>query len=915
MPAEPVTLVVHGHFYQPPRENPWTEEVAREVLAAPFHDWNQRINAECYRPNAFARVLDERGLIVAICNNYELMSFNIGPTLMSWLEAHHPKTYQRIVAAGRERGAIAQAFSHMILPLATERDIRTQVRWGMADFRHRFGRQAQGMWLPETAVNQAVLAILAEEGVGFTILAPEQAARVRRAAPPFGITRPLGSDPGRPQSQAGYLQGAGDWVDVSDGSIDTRRPYRWCHPDRSDIGLDIVFYHAGLAHTAAFELPGLSSQALIDRVVNAAGSEGGLVLIATDGETFGHHHHWGDRLLAYALAVEAPRRDVEVTDIASYLVRRRPQWQVEVRESSWSCSHGVGRWQRDCGCSTGGGAGWNQRWRAPLRAALDGLRDRGNEIFERRGGPLFAGADPWAARDAYVDVLLGDESVDGFATRCLATRTEQDRTAALTLLEVQRHAMAMYTSCGWFFNDLAGLETVQVMRYAARVMDLLKDLGEDPGEEAFMTELAGAESNVADEGDGRQIWRARVVPARVDTGRVVAHLALMALLDGLDGGEFPRRLAAHIVTPDDVRMSSRGAVALASGRVTLEHTRTGRVSTHVYGAVRLGSLEVIGAVRNAATDGSATDDPATDDPATDDPATDEGHLRRLREAFAGGAPLTRLLRLVTDGFGPSEFGLADALPDVAERLVANAGAALAERFADACQRLFDDHRATLESLAALGEPLPPVLRQPAELALARRFEAEVAAQGGALDPAAYQGAIALIGQARAAGLRINTPSTLAAGERLLTEAVRLAVTAGWAAKGRAGRQDRQRRASDVAAGTQRHLQRSADAGAPAAAAGATAPTAATAATAAAATDVATAADVTAAGDVADGVAAAAVALAIGLLQVAAALDLSPNIDRPQELVYEALLAGTNPQLRPLGAALGLAVERLGLSFA
>jgi alpha-amylase/alpha-mannosidase (GH57 family) len=835
MPDKPVTLVVHGHFYQPPRENPWTEEVARETSAAPYHDWNERIAAECYRPNGFARVLDERGLIVAICNNYEKLSFNIGPTLMSWLETHDAETYRRIVAAGRSGGAIAQAFSHLILPLASERDIRTQIRWGLADFRHRFGREAKGMWLPEAAVNPTVLAVLAEEGVGFTILAPGQAARVRPLSTPAS------------------------WVEVSDTSIDTRRPYRWCHPQHSDLGVDIVFYHGGLSHMAAFELPGLSSQAMVDRVVQAAGNEGGLVLIATDGESFGHHHHWGDRLLAYALAVEAPRRHVEVTDVAGFLARRPPDWQVEVRESSWSCAHGIGRWQRDCGCSTGGGAGWNQRWRAPLRAALDGLRDRGNEIFERRGKALFADADPWAARDAYVDVVLGTERVEASAARHSSSASAQDQVEALTLLEAQRHAMAMYTSCGWFFNDLAGLETVQVLRYAARVMDLLAGLGEDPGEEAFMDLLAEARSNLPEEGDGRRIWQAHVQPARVGPGRVVAHLALMALLDG---GELPSRLAAYTVAPDDVRLASRGAVALASGRVALRHTRTGKASNHVYGAVRLGSLEVIGAVRGT-------------DPGDEGAAADADDLHRLREAFVGGASLTTLLRLVTDGFGPREFGLADALPDVAERLVANAGAALAERFADACQRLFDDHRATLESLAALGEPLPPVLRQPAELALARRFEAEVAAQGGALDPAAYQGAVAIIAQARAAGLRISTPSTLAAGERLLSEAVSRAVAADQAPTV-TGRGAGGRRTSDALRD------------------GPAAPTRSRPASA-------TAAD--------------AVALAMGLLEVAAALDLSPSIDRPQELVYEALLAGHNPELRQLGAALGLAVEGLGPSFA
>jgi Domain of unknown function (DUF3536)/Glycosyl hydrolase family 57 len=865
MPAEPVTLIVHGHFYQPPRENPWTEEVAREASAAPFHDWNQRIAAECYRPNGFARILDDRGLIVAICNNYKDLSFNIGPTLMSWLESHEGETYRRVVAAGRDRGAIAQAFSHLILPLATERDIRTQVRWGMADFHRRFGRPAQGMWLPEAAVNETVLAVLAEEGVGFTILAPGQAARIRPMDEPAPPARP---DPaGAGHSAPGRT---GPWADVTDGSIDTRRPYRWCHPDRRDLGLDIVFYHGGLSHTAAFELPGLSSQALIDRVVDAAGPDGGLIVIATDGETFGHHHHWGDRLLAYALAVEAPRRNVEVSDVAGYLSRRRPVWQVEVQESAWSCSHGVGRWHRDCGCSTGGGAGWNQRWRTPLRAALDGLHDRGNEIFERRAKALFGGADVWAIRDAYIGVVLGTDRVDDFVARHLTPGADRDQHVdALTLLEAQRHAMAMYTSCGWFFNDLAGLETLQVLRYAARVMDLLSELGEEPGEKEFLTELAKAESNAPDEGDGRRIWRTHVEPARVDTGRVVAHLALIALLDG---GELPDRLAAHTVEPDDVRLSSRGAVALVSGRVAVRHIRTGRRATHVFGAVRLGSLEVIGAVRPASR---------ADPSGRADPDRDAGDLRRLRDAFAGGASLTTLLRLVSDGFGPREFGLADALPDVAERLVANAGAALAERFADACQRLFDDHQATLESLAALGEPLPPVLRLPAELALARRFEAEVTAQHGALDPSAYDGALALIGQAKAAGLRISTPSTLAAGERLLVEAVKRAVAAG--------------RLVSEGGTLHRRVLDAAETGK-----GPAGPSA------------------TESGtrhrrvlDAAEADAAGAVNLAIGLLDVAAALDLSPSADRPQELVYEALVAGANPELQRLGAALGLAVERLG----
>src|SRR3954462_13356661 len=376
--AEPLTFVVHGHFYQPPRETPWTEEVTREPSAAPFHDWNERIAAECYRPNAFARVLDGDGRVLALVDNYERMSFDMGPTLLSWVERHEPEMYQRMVAADAVAGGgMAQGFGHLILPLCNERDLRTQIRWGLADFRHRFGRDADGMWLPEAAVNDDVLAVLAEEGVGFTILAPGQAEL--------------------PEGR---------------GPLDTSKPYRWCHPTRSGLGVDIVFYDGGLSHDLAFSLSALSSEAFVDRVEGAA-ARGGLVTGATDGETFGHHHTFGDRLLAYALAVEAPRRGIEVTNVGAHLRDHPPVEEITVRESSWSCAHGVERWRDDCGCSTGGEPGWNQRWRGPLRGAPDVLARAGREVFERRSPTVLA--DPWEARDAYVDVLLGRRTVDDFA--------------------------------------------------------------------------------------------------------------------------------------------------------------------------------------------------------------------------------------------------------------------------------------------------------------------------------------------------------------------------------------------------------------------------------------------------------------------------------------------------------------------
>jgi len=705
--TSPLALAVHGHFYQPPRENPWTEEVPRETTAAPFHDWNERIALESYRPNAFARILDERGRVVAIVNNYEHLSFDVGPTLTSWLEQHEPETFQRVVAAdGAAGGAIAQAYFHIILPLATERDARTQIRWGLAEFAHRFGRAAEGIWLPETAVNDAVLRIVAQEGIRFTILAPAQSAE----------------------------------------PVDTRVPYRWTDPDDSSLSVDLVFYDGGLSHAVAFELSGLTSQALLDRVQAAGGDEGGLVTMAADGETFGHHHHWGDRLLAYALAVEAPKRGVDVTTVAAYLRDHPPVASASIVESAWSCAHGIERWRGDCGCSTGGSAGWNQRWRAPLREALDIVRDAVDRVFAERGPRVLR--DPDAARDDYVRVLIGAVDREEFA----ALHVIGDAVVAFTLLEATRHAMAMYTSCGWFFNDLAGIETVQVLRYAARALDCLVELDEMPPLPRVLDVLETARSNVTSEGTGRDIWRRWVDTARVDPERVVAHLALVELLERRDPAD---RVAVFDVEVEDHGHRVRGPVAVCWGNVTLTSRRTGRRTRHVYAAIHLGGLEVLGATR----------------PPSADHARDARLVADLLDAFAAGAPVTTMLRLVSDGFGPPEFGLASALPDAAEQFLHGAARTLSDRFAAAYDQLFGDHHQTLSALAAAGYQLPPELRAPAELALARRLEAEVSAQAGSLEPADYAGAVAIAREALASGVTLAVPGVLQGLERLVRRAV------------------------------------------------------------------------------------------------------------------------------------------------
>jgi alpha-amylase/alpha-mannosidase (GH57 family) len=716
------SLVVHGHFYQPPRENPWTEMVAAEHSAHPYHDWNERITAECYRPNGWARIVDDHDRVVAIVDNYAHLSFNVGPTLMSWLEDHAPEVLARMQEGDREgHGAIAQAYNHMILPLASERDVRTQVRWGLADFRLRFGREAEGIWLPETAVNDDVLRVLAEEGVGFTILAPNQALAVR----------PLGN----------LLAHEEPWHDVGDGRIDGRRPYRWIDPTDPTRHVDLVFYDGGISHDLAFGLGAMTAEGFVART-----KQGGLVTVATDGETFGHHHKYAERTLAYALPVAAPREGVDVTNVARYLRDHPPTWQVRVRESAWSCAHGVGRWKEDCGCSTGGAAGSDQQWRAPLRQALDLLRDAGVEIFERRGAKVLH--DPWLARDAYVEVVLGSRTVESFALE----HVKGDLVEALTLLEQQRHALLMYTSCAWFFWDLAGLETVQCLRYAARAIDLLAELGEEPPLDAFFGILAEARSNQPHEGTGVDVWRRHVEPARVDDARAVAHVALAGLLEERPSG----MVACWDIVEDHPRSTNRGGLVVEAGTITLRHRRTRRQTTHAYAVMLVGTLDVLGAVRPAES-------------------RDAADVDALFDAVDRGDRLTTLLREVAERFGPDEFGLDRALPDAADQIVAGAAATLEARFTDAFDRLYGFNRSELGGLVRTGLSLPPAVRLPAELALASRLETQITAQHGSWDPRAYQAALATAREAEDYGLTIDAPRARAALEQTMEAAVTAAV--------------------------------------------------------------------------------------------------------------------------------------------
>lgn len=487
-------IAVHAHFYQPPREDPWTGEIPEQPSAAPAHDWNERVHVESYRPNAFSQIPTETG--EETVNNFERLSFNVGPTLLGWMEGADPETYARIVEADRASiqrlghgNAIAQAFHHTILPLSPLRDVRTQVRWGVADFRHRFRREPEGMWLPETAADDDVLEVLIEEGIGFTILAP---------------------------NQAGYIRDEEEtWIPAQELGLDTTIPYRYMHRDGSKRSLALFFYDGAISRAIAFERAGESGEGFMD-LFEQKTAEGQLVHAATDGETYGHHHTFSELGLSYALFVEAPRRAIEVTNYARFLEDFPPETEVRLvpgEGTSWSCAHGVGRWKEDCGCSTGGGEGWNQKWRGPLRQALEVVRDAADEAYERLGASLFA--DPWAARDQYVDVVIGATGLSEFLSRVASGPLSDDESElARDLLELQRNSLSMFTSCGWFFNDVGGIETVQVLRYAARTLDLMESLEQPGPRDRFLALLNEAHSNDASVGTGADVFSGIYTDAR-----------------------------------------------------------------------------------------------------------------------------------------------------------------------------------------------------------------------------------------------------------------------------------------------------------------------------------------------------------------------------------------------------------------
>jgi alpha-amylase/alpha-mannosidase (GH57 family) len=675
-------VCVHGHFYQPPRENPSLEAIELQDSAYPYHDWNERITAECYAPNATSRILDNEQRIIKLVNNYGMISFNFGPTLLSWLEAKAPRVYAALQEAdklsshkfGGHGSAVAQAYNHMILPLANRRDKVTQVKWGIADFEHRFKRRPEGMWMPETAVNTETLEVLAENGILYTIMAPRQAKRVRR-------------------------KGGRSWKDVSGDRIDPSRAYLVNLPSKKTIS--VFFYDGPISQGVAFEGLLNDGKRFADRLISGfsdARTWPQLSHIATDGESYGHHHRFGEMALTYALQRIENEKLAELTNYGQFLERYPADHFVEIVEnSSWSCVHGVERWRSNCGCNSGGHAGWNQEWRAPLRAALDWLRDKVNPVFEEKAAPLLK--NPWDARDEYIQVILNrsDASVEAFfskhATHPLSL---EEQVAALKLLEMQRHAMLMYTSCGWFFDELSGLETVQVIHYAGRVVEMAKAFIGAEIEPEFLEHLRQAKSNLPEHGDGAQIYEKWVKPAAVDIEKLAGHYAISSLFENY--GE-KTGIYCYDVDREQYSLEAEGKLRLATGRARFSSEVTRESATMSFGVLHLGDHNVTGGVRHS-----------------DEPQPYEELKARLIDCFSK-ADTAAVIRILDEEFHEHSYSLSSLFRDEQRKIV---GLLLNDSLTSAAaayRNIYENQAPLIRFLNSLNIPVPAAFKAAADVAI------------------------------------------------------------------------------------------------------------------------------------------------------------------------------------------------------
>ncbi len=710
-------LCVHGHFYQPPRENPWLEMVETQDSAAPYHDWNERITAECYASNGSSRILNNAGQIVRIVNNYARMSFNFGPTLLSWMKEKAPLSYKSVLGADLESrsrfsghgSAIAQVYNHIIMPLASDRDKRTQIVWGIADFESRFGRKPEGMWLAETAVDTPTLELLAEHGILFTILAPHQCAAVH------------------PPAEDGEI--GSSWRGTLDGSVDTRRPYKIRL--RSGRSITAFFYDGPRSRAIAFERLLDSGENFARRLTGGfdnfdtrSDPPAQLAHVATDGESYGHHHRFGEMALSYAFAFVEEHQLARLTNYGEFLELFPPRWEARICEkTSWSCAHGVERWRSDCGCN-GGKEGWNQRWRAPLRDALDTLRDGLLPLVREAGAPLFIDVDE--ARNAYISVVLDRDQLEPFlAAHTRHTLSADERRTALKLMELERHEQLMYTSCGWFFDDIAGIETVQIIAYAARAIQLAEELFGAPAEalEAqFVAKLAEAQSNDPAEGSGATIYRLRARGLQVGLEQVTAHYAISSVFANY--GEQTDLFAYRIKRLSGELLSSgRGKLLLGEAEIASRYTEDAeRVQ---YAVLHFGDLNIAAVVKRY------------------DEAAQPEHARflvKVREAVAS-SDLPGVIRLFDSVFGSQNYSIRSLFADEQRRVVNLLLAGTLNEVEEGLLRIYEEHAPLLHFLSQTEVPRPPALDVAASFAINVKVRSALEAEP--LDGARVRAALAL----------------------------------------------------------------------------------------------------------------------------------------------------------------------------
>ncbi len=709
MPPPPLHICIHGHFYQPPRENPWLETVEVQDSAAPYHDWNERITAECYAPNGAARILNTEDKIIRIVNNYARISFNFGPTLLSWLQENAGRTYQTILDAdkisrarfGGHGSALAQVYNHIILPLAAPRDRITQIRWGIADFEHRFGRKPEGMWLAETAVDLESLDLLAQHGIRFTILAPHQCARIRLVADDAQTKIPptkkiSDTDAGKAAAEAG-------WIETANASVPPTQPYRV--QLREGRSITVFFYDGPIARAVAFESILNNGKDFAERLLSGANeldTEAQIVHIATDGESYGHHHKYGEMALAYALDCLEQNKNVRLTNYGEFLEKFPPTWEAEIHENtSWSCAHGIERWRSDCGCN-GGRAGWNQKWRAPLREALDWLRDAIAPLAEQAAAPLLHNL--WAARDGYIAVML-DRSPQNvqrfFAQHAAHTLNAAERTRALKLLEMQRHALLMYTSCGWFFDDISGIETVQVLAYAGRVLQLAAETFGPAGvalEPEFVQRIAAAKSNVPEQKNGAAIYQRHVRGQRLGLEQVGAHYAIRSSFEAYpDEGHLfcfdVRRTALEVFS------TGRGRIVLGQAEVASRITE--ECEPVDFAVLHLGDHNLSAAVRRSNGSEKSKAIPFST------------FVEEVRAAV-GRAQLPEVIRLFDRYFGSTAYSLTSLFRDEQRHILQRILDSTLGEMEGHLRSVYEDHTSLLRFLSQSGMPRPQALMLAAE---------------------------------------------------------------------------------------------------------------------------------------------------------------------------------------------------------